>query len=86
MFLMHRVELKVPLPFLNSKEYFLVPNAPCGVEREYEGVGITARLAVPNAPCGVEREVGRARFSAPSLVPNAPCGVERQVHTASPPS
>ena len=36
LFLMHRVELKGKLAFdliLNKQFFFLVPNAPCGVER-----------------------------------------------------
>ena len=33
---------------------FEVPNAPCGVERQFFTYTMTCYTAVPNAPCGVE--------------------------------
>ncbi len=53
MFLMHRVELKVRLPFSLGKTKG-VPNAPCGVESMEDYLQFSAGKFVPNAPCGVE--------------------------------
>ena len=56
---------------------WLVPNAPCGVERimgiKTYGLG----TIVPNVPCGVEsKKQGQLRTLISQTVPNVPCGVE----------
>ncbi len=56
----------------------MVPNAPCGVERQQNQVGGGA-MRVPNAPCGVERRTLDTGGASLFCVPNAPCGVERGV-------
>jgi hypothetical protein len=78
MFLMHRVELKVPLQFgMGTGSLKPVPNAPCGVERARTGEkDCLSSCFVPNAPCGVERLEGLTRTQGRLWVPNAPCGVE----------
>ena len=35
---MHRVELKDIYPTKEQQEYFVVPNAPCGVESRIQGL------------------------------------------------
>ena len=51
---MHRVELKAYDGIEVTLDYH-VPNAPCGVERQFFTYTMTCYTAVPNAPCGVER-------------------------------
>ena len=76
---MHRVELKVSYFISDVKNFYFVPNAPCGVESCFSSASFSASVfSVPNAPCGVESIPVLKRFASDLLtVPNAPCGVER---------
>ena len=52
---MHRVELKAASGIKVKDAEIVVPNAPCGVERQSQTLATIATGLVPNAPCGVER-------------------------------
>ncbi len=75
MFLMHRVELKVPENFLFYKLglWFLMHRVELKVVLI---ILASSSEEVPNAPCGVERKKNLHYPTLYSKVPNAPCGVE----------
>ncbi len=55
-FLMYRVELKVEWDKVHLLAKRIVPNVPCGVERQLRTLqrGQKHACPVPNVPCGVE--------------------------------
>ncbi len=78
MFLMHRVELKVS-EFQGVDVRFIVPNAPCGVER-LRASDILLGLKVGFLMHRVElKAITRIVKALTNAVPNAPCGVESAI-------
>ena len=73
---MHRVELKDMLRLKALAINSFVPNAPCGVESQIQGLLGPWSQIVPNAPCGVESIHQVSGGLQYLIVPNAPCGVE----------
>ena len=74
---MHRVELKVKLGYqVVITALYVVPNAPCGVERGLLGLLSFSHFSflMHRVELKAVRREGKTITTSP--VPNAPCGVE----------
>ena len=58
---MYRVELKGKVADGKIVIQGIVPNVPCGVERQFPGLLVALSLFVPNVPCGVESALAPQR-------------------------
>ena len=45
-----------------------VPNAPCGVESQWNAKKLLQKIKVPNAPCGVESSIRKGKHEETAVL------------------